>query len=156
MANLIFWVLAIRFLEILKYSATSVHQVIFILTLGRRNSAQKGGSCSFDNGVRYLDYFGTDYKRNAYIMRVGETSVPASLQHAYDRAIKAQQIIRQNIKVGRTAGQTLQNLISALEAADYIYRPFTDESPENYMNVQKKLANTDKSSFSIRQTNEFC
>lgn len=110
---------------------------------------QRGDFLSFDNGVRYLDYFGTDYKRNAYIMRVGETSVPASLQHAYDRAIKAQKIIRQNIKVGRTAGQTLQSLISALEAADYIYTPFTDESPENYMNVQKKLANTDKSSFSI-------
>ena len=110
---------------------------------------QRGDFLSYDNGVRYLEYFGTDYKRNAYIMREGETRVPASLQHASDRAIAAQKVIRENIKVGRTAGETLEILISALEEADYIYTPFTDESPENYMNVQEKLANTDKSSFSI-------
>ena len=110
---------------------------------------QRGDFLSYDNGVRYLEYFGTDYKRNAYIMREGETRVPASLQHAYDQAIAAQKIIRENVKIGRTAGETLQILISALKEADYIYTPFTDESPENYMNVQEKLANTDKSSFSI-------
>ncbi len=43
----------------------------------------------------------------------------------------------------------MQDVITALKAADYIYTPYTDESPENYMNVQNKLANTDKSSFSI-------
>ena len=110
---------------------------------------QRGDFLSFDNGVRYLDYFGTDYKRNAYIMREGETSVPESLQYAYDQAIGARSIIRGQIAVGKTAGEILADLIVALEAAEYIYTPFTDESPENYMNVQAKLANTTQSSFSI-------
>ncbi len=110
---------------------------------------QRGDFLSFDTGVRYLDYFGTDYKRNAYIMREGETSVPASLQHAYDRAIAARKIIRTQVKVGKTAGETLNDIIAAMKAADYIYTPYTDESPENYMNVQEKLANTNQSSFSI-------
>ncbi len=127
------------------YSAVSDQSV----TRSPQYVLQRGDFLSFDNGVRYLDYFGTDYKRNAYIMREGETSVPASLQLAYDRSIAAQKIIREHVKVGKTAGRILQDLIVALEAADYIYAPFTDESPENYMNVQAKLANTDKSSFSI-------
>ena len=110
---------------------------------------QRGDFLSFDNGVRYLDYFGTDYKRNAYIMREGETRVPESLQYAYDQAIGARSIIREQIAVGKTAGEILADLIVALEAAEYIYTPFTDESPENYMDVQAKLANTNQSSFSI-------
>ncbi len=110
---------------------------------------QRGDFLQFDNGLRYLDYFGTDYKRNAYIMREGETKIPDSIQHAFDRAIAARNIIREHIKIGKTGGQILQDLIVALEAADYIYTPFTDESPDNYMNVQEKLANTEKSSFSI-------
>ncbi len=110
---------------------------------------QRGDFLSFDLGLRYLDYIETDFKRNAYVMREGETSVPASLQHAFDRAVAARKIIRKQIKVGKTAGQTLQDIIAAMEAADYIYTPYTDESPKNYKNVQEKLANTDKSGFSI-------
>ncbi len=110
---------------------------------------QRGDFLSFDNGVRYLDYYQTDYKRNAYIMREGETSVPAPIQLAYDRAIAARGIIRQHVKVGKTAGQTLEDLIAALKDAGYIYTPFTDRSPEDYENLQKALANTDKSGFSI-------
>jgi Xaa-Pro dipeptidase len=110
---------------------------------------QRGDFLQFDNGIRYLDYFGTDYKRNAYIMREGETKVPDGIQHAFDRAIAARTIIREHIKIGKTGGQILRDIIAGLKAADYIYTPFTDESPENYMNVQEKLAHTDKSSFSI-------
>ncbi len=32
---------------------------------------QRGDFLQFDNGVQYLNYIGTDYKRNAYIMREG-------------------------------------------------------------------------------------
>ena len=63
---------------------------------------QRGDFLQFDNGVQYLNYIGTDYKRNAYIMREGETRVPASLQHAFDRAIAARTIIRKQIKIGKT------------------------------------------------------
>ena len=138
-----------------RYNATSMPGVIYsaVSDDSETNSAQyvlqRGDFLSFDIGLRYMDYFETDYKRNAYIMREAETRVPASLQRAFDRAIAARSIIRKQIKVGNTAGQTLQDIIGAMIAANYIYTPYTDESPQNYMNVQEKLANTDKSSFSI-------
>ncbi len=110
---------------------------------------QRGDFLSFDTGVRYLDYFSTDYKRNAYVLRQGETAAPASIQHAFDRAVGAREIIRGQIKVGRTAGETLAAIVEALEAADYIYTPFTDIGADDYALVQEALANTDKSGFSI-------
>ena len=104
---------------------------------------------SFDNGVRYLDYFSTDYKRNAYIVRDGETTVPESIQYAYDTAIAAQAIIRRNIKAGRTAGETLKAIVADVEREGYIYTPFIDIGTEDYTMIQRELANTDKPGISI-------
>jgi hypothetical protein len=81
-------------------------------------------------GIRYLN-FGTDFKRHAYVMREGETQVPDYLQHAWDRGYRAREIIRRNIEVGRTAGETLAFLAEQLEAADYVYTPFTDIGSED-------------------------
>ncbi len=110
---------------------------------------QRGDFFTFDTGVRYLDYFSTDYKRNAYILREGETSVPESIQYAYDTAIAAQAIIRRNVKVGRTAGTTLEAIVADLESEGYIYTPFIDNGTEDYKMIQKALANTNKQGFSI-------
>jgi len=110
---------------------------------------QRGDFMAYDVGVRYLDYFETDYKRHAYIMREGETSVPESIQYAYDKTLEAHKIIRQHVRVGRTAGETLEVIVSALEDADYIRVPFNDIGTEGYEEIQKALANTDKSGFFI-------
>ena len=110
---------------------------------------QPGDFFTWDVGCRYLDYFETDFKRNGYICREGETDIPDEIGHAFDRAMEANEIIRKNIKVGRTAGETLKVLVSALENAGYIYTPFTDRGTEDYKLIQKALANTDKSGFSI-------
>jgi len=110
---------------------------------------QRGDFLTFDVGVRYLDYFATDYKRNAYILREGETAVPESIQHAFDQALAAHDIIRANVKVGMAAGETLANLVAALEAAGYIYTPFIDIGTEDYSMIQEALSDTDKSGFSI-------
>jgi Xaa-Pro aminopeptidase len=110
---------------------------------------QRGDFLTFDVGVRYLDYFATDYKRNAYILQEGETNVPESIQYAYDKAIAAQAIIRKQIKLGQTAKQTLDAIVRALEKAGYIYTPFIDIGTEDYKMIQKVLANTNKSGFSI-------
>jgi len=110
---------------------------------------QRGDFLTFDIGLRYLDYFSTDYKRNAYILREGETNVPESIQHAFDRALAAHDIIRANVKIGRTAGETLQILVAALEEAGYVYTPFIDIGTEDYVMIQEALADTDISGFSI-------
>ena len=118
---------------------------------------QPGDFGTFDTGLKYLDYFVTDYKRNFYILKEGETKVPESLQYAYDQSLKAQKILRKHIKVGRTAGETLKILVNAVEDAGYIYTPFDDsrgltadgKGTPDYVIIQKALADTDKSGISI-------
>ena len=57
----------------------------------------------------------------AYVLREGETGPPPEVQKIFDHALKTREIFRKNIKVGRTAGETLKILIRKLEEAGYIY-----------------------------------
>ena len=109
---------------------------------------QRGDFGTYDIGVLYLGAFRTDFKRNFYVMREGETTVPASIQHAYDRAITAREIIRKSIKVGRTAAETLTAIISAMEDAGYISTQFVNMGREDYNMIQRRITG-DKSGFSI-------
>jgi len=104
-------------------------------------------------GADWMDFgfsnFGVDTKGYAYILREGETSVPESIQYAFDQAIKGQWIMRDHMRVGMTAGESKEAMISAMEEADYIYTPFIDIGEEDYKMIQRELANTDKSGFSF-------
>ena len=104
-------------------------------------------------GVDWMDFgfssFSVDTKTYAYILREGETSVPESIQYAYDQAIAGQWIMRPHMRVGMTARESLDAMVKAMEDAGYIYTPFTDVGAEDYKMLQEALANTDKSGFSI-------
>ena len=93
--------------------------------------------------------FGTDTKAHIYILRDGEREMPASLQYAWDQVKKAQGILRQQVRVGMTAGESLNAMIAAMEAADYIYTPLTDVDEDDYVMIQEALAGTDKSGFYV-------
>lgn len=114
---------------------------------------QRGDFLYINGRADWMDFgfssFGVDTKYHAYILREGETSVPESIQHAFEQAIKGQWIMRPAVKVGMTAGECLKAMISAMEEAGYIYTPFTDDGEEDYKMLQKALANTDKSGFSV-------
>ena len=110
---------------------------------------QRGDFMTYDISVRHLGYFSTDYKRNAYVFREGETEIPASIQRAFDRAIRAREIMHPHIVAGRTAKETLDALVAALEDEGYVYTPFIDIGTEDYRMIQKALAKTDKPGFSI-------
>ena len=118
---------------------------------------QRGDFFAFNVGVRYMG-FGTDTKTHAYILRDGEGKVPESIQHAYDQAIKGQWIMRDHIKVGMTGKEALDAVVSAMEKEGYIYTPFKnssvgasqqDTSDEDYLLIQRALANTNKSGFYV-------
>jgi Xaa-Pro dipeptidase len=109
---------------------------------------QRGDFGTYDIGVLYMGTFRTDYKKNFYVMNEGETSVPKTIQHAYDRAINAREIIRKNIKVGITAGDTLKAIISAMENAGYISTQFINMGLEDYKMIQRTITGN-KSGFSI-------
>ena len=83
---------------------------------------QRGDFFYIGAPVRYMD-FGTDTKTYAYILKEGETSVPKTIQYAFDQAIKGQWIMREHMKVGMTAGQSLDAMVKAMEKAGYIYTP---------------------------------
>ena len=104
-------------------------------------------------GVDWMDFgfssFSVDTKTYAYILREGETSIPESIQYAYDQAIAGQWIMRPHMRVGMTARESLDAMVKAMEDAGYIYTPFTDVGAEDYKMLQEALANTDKSGFSI-------
>jgi Xaa-Pro dipeptidase len=121
---------------------------------------QRGDFFAFNVGVDYLG-FGTDTKTHAYILREGETSVPASIQSTFDLAIAGQRIMREHMKVGMTAKQALDAMIAAMEKAGYVYTPFENsgiqgtgltpdgKAEKDYAMIQKALANTDKPGFAI-------
>ena len=106
---------------------------------------QRGEFLSWDMNLKYLN-FGTDFKRKAYILMEGESSLPAGYQLAWDRAIKARDIIRKTIKIGYTAGEMEKIVIRALEDAGYIYLRNTDRGSE-YQPLIDSIRNSEKSGF---------
>lgn len=107
---------------------------------------QRGDLISWDWGFTYLN-FGTDYKRKAYILREGETSLPDSVQKAWERGLVVRDIIRKTFKPGKTAGETLKDIVAAIEAAGYAYTPFTDTDKDR--EIIQAMGDSEKSGFSI-------
>ena len=95
--------------------------------------------------------FGVDTKIHCYILREGETKVPDFLQKVYDKAIAGQWIMREGMKIGMTAKESLDAMVKLMEDTGYIYTPFRDIGTDDYKMIQKALANkgTDVAGFSI-------
>ena len=65
--------------------------------------------------------FVTDLGGNGYVLREGENELPPRVQKIWSEAMDVREILRANIRVGPTAGETLQLLIEQLEEAGYLY-----------------------------------
>jgi Xaa-Pro aminopeptidase len=79
---------------------------------------QRGDVLMIDGGVCYLN-FCPDVKRIAYVLREGEGAAPASVQHAFDQAVRVREIIRRTIRPGRTAAETLDLLHREVSAGGF-------------------------------------
>ena len=79
---------------------------------------QRGDLLMIDWGVGYLNFY-TDMKRIAYVLRDGETEVPAALQHAFDRGREARTVIQGAIQPGMTAAEAHEKIYAALEAEGF-------------------------------------
>ncbi len=116
-------------------------------TLQRGDLFYGGGG----RGSRYSHMgFPVDSKIYAYILREGETKVPDFLQRVYDKAIAGQWIMRPHMRVGMTAGESLDAMVKAMEDEGYIYSPFKDDGATDII-IQNVLRNkgTDVAGFSI-------
>jgi hypothetical protein len=138
----------------LYYSAVSElrHPPMATAWLRDRNYVlQPGDFFAFGTGAELFDLdfasFGVDTKAHGYILREGETAVPESLQRAWDNGKRAQGIMRDNIRVGMTAGESLAAIVAAMEAAGYVYTPFTDDPFDDYRMIQEYLGDGDAPGF---------
>ncbi len=96
---------------------------------------QRGDLLMIDWGVGYLNTW-TDVKRIAYVLKNGETAVPAGLQAAFDNAIKVRDVIRRTIKPGPTAGAMLTQLSDEITKAGFrMQGTFNDVGNDNQIEV---------------------
>ena len=88
------------------------------VALSNDHVIQRGDFLAIDWGVGYLNMF-TDMKRHAYVLQEGETHLPESIQRAFDNGRAVRDILKANIKAGRTAGETFELLNERIEAAGF-------------------------------------
>ncbi|MGH8168393.1 MAG: M24 family metallopeptidase, partial [Woeseiaceae bacterium] len=79
---------------------------------------QRGDFLAIDWGVGYLNFY-TDMKRHAYVLKDGETELPESYRKAFDNGRAVRDILKRNIKPGRTASDTLEILNRKLTEAGF-------------------------------------
>jgi len=79
---------------------------------------QGGDVLMIDWGVGLMNMY-TDMKRIAYVLKEGETEVPAGIQNAFDQGVKVRNVIKKTIKPGVTAKQAEDAIYEALEQAGF-------------------------------------
>jgi Xaa-Pro aminopeptidase len=88
------------------------------VALSNDHVIQRGDFLAIDWGVGYLNFY-TDMKRHAYVLQEGETHLPGSIQKAFDNGRAVRDILKQNIKAGRTAGETYEILNQLIDEAGF-------------------------------------
>lgn len=78
---------------------------------------RRGDLIMIDWGVGLMNMY-TDMKRIAYVLKDGESKAPAGIQHAFEQGLKVREILRKNIKPGKTADETLKILKHKVAAVD--------------------------------------
>jgi len=81
---------------------------------------QPGDILQIDWGIGKHN-FHTDMKRFSYVMGEGETRIPAGIQRAFDESRKIRELIRKNVKSGKTGRELLDNLKRLVRKAGYVY-----------------------------------
>jgi Xaa-Pro aminopeptidase len=88
------------------------------VALSNDHVIQPGDFLAIDWGVGYLNFY-TDMKRHAYVLKEGETHLPESIQKAFDNGRAVRDILKANIKAGRTAGETYELLNEKINASGF-------------------------------------
>ena len=89
---------------------------------GNEYVLQRGDVITILNGAGE-GIFVADLGGNGYVLKEGEDDLPPEIKEIWEHAMVVREICRKNIKVGRTAGETLDVLIKAVEDEGYHYTP---------------------------------
>jgi Xaa-Pro aminopeptidase len=90
------------------------------VALSNDHVIQRGDFLAIDWGVGYLNFY-TDIKRHAYVLQEGETHLPESIQKAFDNGRDVRAILKNNIKAGKTAGETYDLLVEKINDAGFTF-----------------------------------
>ena len=88
------------------------------VALSNDHVIQRGDFLAIDWGVGYLNFY-TDMKRHAYVLKEGENELPASIQNAFDNGRAVRDILKDNIKAGKTAAETYEILNAKINEAGF-------------------------------------
>jgi Xaa-Pro aminopeptidase len=87
---------------------------------GTERVIQRGDILQIDWGLN-RNNFATDMKRFAYVLREGELEPPPGVLNAFEEAKKVREIIRKNVRSGRTGRVQIDELKQIIREAGYVY-----------------------------------
>lgn len=95
---------------------------------------QRGDILMLDWGVGLMNLY-TDMKRMAYVLKEGEKEVPASIQHAFNQAVKVREVVKNAIRPHITAQQNETNVYQALQEAGFSKIDFNKPNSDSKTDV---------------------
>lgn len=103
---------------------------------GTERVIQRGDILQIDWGLN-RNNFATDMKRFAYVLREGELEPPSGVLNAFEEAKKVREIIRKNVRSGRTGRAQIDELKQIIRDAGYVYteRERASDAPGIEVNV---------------------
>ncbi len=97
---------------------------------------QPGDILQIDYGLGRNNFF-TDLKRFSYILKGGETEVPAWVQKAFDNSRIIRELVRANVRSGKTGREQLDNLKRLVTEAGFVYTE--EEHPSDAKGVEVNI-----------------
>ena len=87
---------------------------------GMERVIQRGDILWIDWGLN-RNNFSTDMKRFAYVLREGEVEAPPGVRKAFENAKKVREIIRKNVRSGKTGREQYDALKQIIRDAGFVY-----------------------------------
>jgi len=99
-------------------------------------SIQPGDVLQIDYGLGQNNFF-TDLKRFSYVLKEGETEIPTWVQKAFDNSRIIREIVRENVRSGKTGREQLDNLKRLVAEAGFVYTE--EEHPSDVKGVEVNI-----------------
>ncbi|MFQ6038809.1 MAG: M24 family metallopeptidase, partial [Candidatus Aminicenantales bacterium] len=97
---------------------------------------QPGDVIQIDWGIGRNNFF-TDMKRFAYVLGEGETEVPPGIRRAFEESCKVRDLIKMNVRAGKTGREQLDNLKRLVKEAGYAYTE--EERPSSVAGIEVNI-----------------
>jgi len=97
---------------------------------------QRGDVIQIDWGIGGNNFF-TDMKRFAYVLREGESGPSDGIQKAFEESRKIRELVKKNVRSGKTGREQLDNLKRLVAQAGYVYTE--EEHPSSGQGIEVNI-----------------